>query len=358
MSARGERSSRAIPGRADVERGAPMGTELARPPDASRGAPLLAVEGLRVSVATRAGRATVLHGVSFELDVGGSLAIVGASGAGKSTLLAALVGLLPRGARVDAGSVRFRGEELVGASPETLRRVRGRDVGVVFQDALAAFDPVVPIGAQVAEALVAHGVASRTEARERALELLARCRLPDPAAAARAAPHELSGGMRQRALVAAAIACGPALLLADEPTSALDPTLALQVLDLFDAERARGAAFLVVTHDLVLARERSERVVVLHAGRVVETGPTRAVLERPAHPCTLELVRARAALESRAAEPPPPPAEPRAAATGCAFAARCPFARARCAEAVPPLVAHGAGAARSSACFFADEVSP
>ncbi|MBK7878090.1 MAG: ABC transporter ATP-binding protein [Planctomycetes bacterium] len=289
-------------------------------------APLLVVRGLGVSYApARTGgggaRSAVLAGVDLDLEAGGTLAVVGESGAGKSTLLAALVGLLPRGARVDAGSIRFRGEELVGASETTLRCARGRAIGVVFQDALAAFDPVVPIGTQVAETLVAHGACSRGAARERAIELLARCRLPDPAAAARAVAHELSGGMRQRALVASAIAHGPALLLADEPTSALDPTLAADVLDLLEAERAtRGTALLVVTHDLALARERCERVAVLHRGRVVETGPARAVFARPAHPYVEELVAARRALETPGAGAPPHAASPRSAVGGCAFA--------------------------------------
>ncbi|MBI5363365.1 MAG: ABC transporter ATP-binding protein, partial [Planctomycetes bacterium] len=226
---------------------------------------LLEVRGLTV---THAGaRAPALADVDLDLDAGGALAVVGESGAGKSTLLSALLGLLPRGARVERGSIAFRGEELVGAPAARLRAVRGRGIGVVFQDALAAFDPVVPIGAQVAEAL-AHVPANERAACVRAL--LARCRLPDAESAARAYPHELSGGMRQRALVASALAGEPALLLADEPTSALDPTLALAVLELLDEERARrGTALLVVTHDLALARARCERVVGLRAGRVV-----------------------------------------------------------------------------------------
>jgi oligopeptide/dipeptide ABC transporter ATP-binding protein len=304
-------------------------------------------------------RATVLAGVELDLDAGGTLAVLGESGAGKSTLLAALLGLLPHGARVERGSVRFRGAELVGAPRATLRNLRGKAIGLVSQDALAALDPVVRVGVQVGEALVAHGACSRSEARARALDLLARCRLPEPGRVARAYPHELSGGMRQRALVAAALAMGPALVLADEPTSALDPTLALGVLDLLERERAeRGAALLFVTHELVLARERCARTTVLWRGRVVEDGPTAALLDRPAHPYTLELAAARRALASPGAPLPPRASGGRAFAGGCPYAPRCPFARERCAEAVPELLPVGGDPTRRSACFFPEEVSP
>lgn len=271
------------------------------------GEPLLVVRGLSVSHAPRVGgaRKTVLHALDLDVAAGEAVAIVGESGAGKSTLVQAVLGVLPSGARIDAGSIRWRGEELVGASERVLRRVRGRAIGVAFQDALAAFDPVRTIGAQIAEVLRAHGDASVRPDGERVLAALARCVATDPARTAKSFPHELSGGMRQRAQLALVLAPGPELVLADEPTSGLDPTLALAVLEVLARERAeRGTALVYVTHDLALARETTDRVLVLRDGRVVETGVTRDVLARPSHAATKELVDARRRLSSRSERAP------------------------------------------------------
>jgi ABC-type glutathione transport system ATPase component len=265
---------------------------------------LLVVRDLAVTHAAAGARArvTTLDGVSFELRRGGTLAIVGESGAGKSTLVQAIAGVLPRGARVAAGSIRFAGRELVGASAEELRRVRGRELAVVFQDPLAAFDPVLTVGAQVEEMLRAHGVRPASLARARVLELFARCSLADPERVARSYPHELSGGMRQRAQVACALALGPRLVLADEPTSALDPPLAASVLALFESARVEsGTAVLYVTHDLALAARHAERVAVFLRGRLVEEGPVADVLARPVHPHTRALVAAARELRERPA---------------------------------------------------------
>ena len=326
---------------------------------------LLEVRGLATRFETPAGVVRAVDGVDLEVEAGETLAVAGESGSGKSLTLLSIVGLVPPPGRVVAGSVRFAGRELRGLGERDLRALRGARIGLVFQEAGAALDPLMRVGAQVEEALRAHLPLTRREARARSLELLARVGLPDPARAHAAYAHELSGGMRQRAWIAAAIACGPELLLADEPTSALDVTVQAGVLDLLgELVRERSMGLVLVTHDLAVAATRADRVAVMYAGRIVEDGPARDVLERPRHPYTAALLRAQPTLEA-----PPPgregeplgalggaPPDPAALPQGCRFHPRCALARARCGLEDPPLAP--AGPARRSACFFADEVSP
>ncbi|MCM3781245.1 ABC transporter ATP-binding protein [Microbacterium hydrocarbonoxydans] len=256
-------------------------------------APLLSVEGLAVDFATMDGVVHAVEGVDLEIAPGETVAIVGESGSGKSTTAMAIIGLLAGGGRVAAGSIRLDGREIAHASENELRTIRGRDIGMVPQDPMSNLNPVAKIGTQVAETLLAHGLATRQNVQEKVVEALSAAGLPDPERRAKQYPHEFSGGMRQRALIAIGLACKPRLLIADEPTSALDVTVQQTILDQIGAmTRELGTAVLLITHDLGLAAERAERVVVMHRGRVVEQGPARQILEAPQHPYTQSLVKA------------------------------------------------------------------
>jgi peptide/nickel transport system ATP-binding protein len=256
-------------------------------------APLLSVAGLAVDFATLDGVVHAVEGVDLEIAEGETVAIVGESGSGKSTTAMAIIGLLAGGGRVASGSIRLDGREIAHAPENELRTIRGRDIGLVPQDPMSNLNPVAKIGTQVAETLLAHGLATRQNVGEKVVEALTAAGLPDPGRRAKQYPHEFSGGMRQRALIAIGLACKPRLLIADEPTSALDVTVQQTILDQIGAmTRELGTAVLLITHDLGLAAERAERVVVMHRGKVVEQGPARQILEAPQHPYTQSLVKA------------------------------------------------------------------
>ena len=257
------------------------------------GAPLLSVQGLAVDFATMDGVVHAVEGVDLEIEPGQTVAIVGESGSGKSTTAMAIIGLLAGGGRIASGSIRLDGREISHASEHELRAIRGRDIGLVPQDPMSNLNPVAKIGTQVAETLLAHGLATRQNVQEKVVEALTAAGLPDPARRAKQYPHEFSGGMRQRALIAIGLACKPRLLIADEPTSALDVTVQQTILDQIGAmTRELGTAVLLITHDLGLAAERAERVIVMHRGKVVEQGDARQILEDPQHPYTQSLVKA------------------------------------------------------------------
>ena len=266
------------------------------PDTASRpsvGSPLLSVRDLAVEFRTIDGPVRAVENVNLEIAVGETVAIVGESGSGKSTTAMAIIGLLPGNGKATQGSINLDGEELIGASESVMRRIRGRMIGLVPQDPMSNLNPVAKIGTQVAETLLAHGLATRKNVDQRVVETLAAAGLPDAAERAKQYPHEFSGGMRQRALIAIGLACDPQLLIADEPTSALDVTVQKTILDQLGrmTEESRTSV-LLITHDLGLAAERASRVIVMHRGRIVEQGLARQILEDPQEAYTKALVAA------------------------------------------------------------------
>jgi peptide/nickel transport system ATP-binding protein len=312
--------------------------------------PVLAVEGLRIGF----GPLQAVDGVSFAVAPGRTLAIVGESGCGKSVSAFAVMGLLPSGARVE-GSVRLLGEEVLGMGAEALRQRRGRDMAMIFQEPMTSLNPAFTVGHQVAEALTAHAGMAHRAAREAAVAMLARVRIPDAARRAGQYPHQMSGGMRQRVMIAMALACRPRLLIADEPTTALDVTVQAEILALLDALKAEtGTAVVLITHDLGVVADHADAVAVMYAGRVVEQAATTDLFARPEHPYTVGLLGARPGLAVRGArlasiEGTVP--DLRAPPPGCRFAPRCPFRIPRCAAESPPLAAVSPG--HATACWRA-----
>ncbi|MER2135924.1 MAG: ABC transporter ATP-binding protein [Arthrobacter sp.] len=255
--------------------------------------PLLEVTDLAVGFQTMDGPVQAVRKAGFSLGAGKTLAIVGESGSGKSTTAMAVIGLLPGNGKVSSGSIRFDGQELVGLPESKMRAIRGRSIGLVPQDPMSNLNPVTRIGTQVAETLLVHGMATSRDVDSKVIEVLTAAGLPDAAERAKQYPHEFSGGMRQRALIAIGLACRPRLLIADEPTSALDVTVQRTILDQIGRMTDElGTSVLLITHDLGLAAERASELVVMHRGEVVETGPARQLLEDPQHPYTQSLVSA------------------------------------------------------------------
>jgi peptide/nickel transport system ATP-binding protein len=317
---------------------------------------LLAVDQLRVTLPTPRGPAQALRGVSFSIERGRRLGLIGESGCGKSMTALALMGLLPGGAVVE-GSIRFADEELVGAGEARLAALRGDRIGMIFQEPMTALNPLHTIGAQVAEPLRLHRGLSRSAAREQALALLERVRLPNPAERLDAYPHQLSGGQRQRVMIAAALACGPDLLIADEPTTALDVTIRAEILELIDELVAeRGMALLLISHDLDVMARHVDHVNVMYGGTIVETGPTAAVFARLAHPYTRGLFGARPRVGRSRGQPlltiPGRVPELVDLPSGCPFQDRCPLVIPACADALP--AARDLGAGHSARCIRID----
>ena len=319
--------------------------------------PLLEVRDLRVRFETEAGPLRAVDGVSYSVDAGGALGIVGESGSGKSVSSLAVTGLV-RGPHVKvSGSVRFDGRELLGLDERELRRVRGNEIAMVFQDPLTSLHPLKRVGAQVAEAVRAHDEVSRPAARARAVELLSTVELRDPARAAAAYPHQLSGGMRQRAMIAMALANEPRLLFADEPTTALDVTVQAQILALIRRLRdEHGMAVVIVTHDLGVIAQTAERVAVMYAGRIVERASTATIFEAPEHPYTWGLLRSIPRLD-RPRDVPLVPIEGRPPSLlhrppGCSFHPRCPHVREPHRRIDPPLEPADGDPAHEVACLL------
>jgi peptide/nickel transport system ATP-binding protein len=307
---------------------------------------LIDVEGLRVGFPGRHGPTDVVHDVGFSLRAGECLAIVGESGSGKSVTARALVGLAGQAATVSARRLRLGGTDLTGLSDKEWRRVRGGRIGLVFQDALQSLDPLRLVGAEIAETLANHRTVPRPAIPARVIELLEQFRVPEPEVRARQHPHELSGGLRQRALIAAAMAANPDVLIADEPTTALDLSVQARILDLLAERKADGTAILLISHDLSVVTRLADRVAVMFAGRFVEHGPAAELLAEPRHPYTRELLAAVPALHAkglRLSSARGAGAAGQVPGGGCAFAARCPLAIAACRAAEPELAEVGAG---------------
>ena len=286
------------------------------------------LRNLTAAVPGEGGPVRLVEDVSLQVQAGETLAIVGESCSGKTVTFTSALGLLPKPGRVIAGQALLEGEDLLQLSPEDLRRRRGARIGMVFQDPLTGLNPVFRIGDQITEVLRAHLSITRRAARDRAVELLARVQIPDPARRVDDYPHQFSGGMRQRVLIAMAIALGPRVLIADEPTTALDVTVQAQVLDLLtDLRQADGMAMVLITHDLGVVARQADRVAVMYAGRVVETGTVEEVFRAPRHPYTISLFRSIPDLESPTGTKLAPisgaPPDPARRPVGCAFAPRC-----------------------------------
>ncbi|MFD5337680.1 dipeptide/oligopeptide/nickel ABC transporter permease/ATP-binding protein [Streptomyces hawaiiensis] len=320
---------------------------------------VLAVEDLSVDVHTPAGPVQVVRGVGFTVRQGETLALLGESGCGKSMTAHAVAGLLDPVAEVTGGQVRLDGVNLLGLGPRARRRLAGRHLAMVFQDALSALNPVLTVGTQLAEPFRIHEGMPRRAARARAVELMERVGIPEARSRADAYPHQFSGGMRQRLLIATAVALRPKVLIADEPTTALDVTVQAQIMDLLAELRGeQRTALVLITHDLGLAAEHADRVAVMYAGAVVETGPVAEVFGKPHHPYTrglLESVPAEQHRGARLRSIPGGPPDPGAVPAGCAFRTRCPLARERCATHRPALT--GTGAGRAAACHYGKELA-
>ncbi|RTL68996.1 MAG: ABC transporter ATP-binding protein [Hyphomicrobiales bacterium] len=317
---------------------------------------LLAVEDLRVSFRTRAGAVTVVDGVSFSIDAGTTLAIVGESGSGKSVTALSVMRLVPEPpGRTASGSIRLRGEELVGKPRREIEDLRGLKMSMIFQEPMTSLNPVKRVGDQIVEGLKRHKSMSAKDARARAIEMLRLVRIPSPEVRVDEFPHQMSGGMRQRVMIAMALACDPQLLIADEPTTALDVTVQAQILDLLRGlQQTLGTAIILITHDLGVVAETAQQVAVMYAGKIVEKGSVEDIFTDAQHPYTLGLLACMPRMDSEvvrlqtiAGTVPSPAQMP----TGCRFAPRCALAAQRCRDEEPPLKEISRG--HSAACWLA-----
>ena len=319
--------------------------------------PLLEVRDLSVSFATADGLLQAVRGISFEVDRGKTLGIVGESGSGKSVATQTLIGLT-EGARV-SGHVYFEGRDLLGMNSEQMRHVRGAEIALIFQDPLSSLHPLYRVGWQIVEAIRAHTPIGKKDARARAIELLRRVGIPEPESRVDAYPHQFSGGMRQRALIAMALALNPKLLIADEPTTALDVTVQAQIVELMKELQAEfGTAIIVITHDLGVIADIADEVLVMYAGQAMERGDRRTLYRQPHHPYTKGLIEAlpseRDAKERLVPIPGRPPSLIRLP-TGCPFHPRCTSVLERCRTDVPPLRRVAGGEGHLSACWLPPE---
>ena len=316
---------------------------------------LLSVQNLRTEIRRGPEVVRPVDGVSFEVGAGEIVGLVGESGSGKSMTGMSIMGLLPPGGQVVSGSIRLKDRELTTLSSAEMRKVRGSEVGMVFQDPMTSLNPTMTIGAQIAEAVRLHRDVSRRAAMKRAAEVLGLVGMPHPSSRLGSYPHELSGGMRQRVMIGLALACDPSLLIADEPTTALDVTIQAQILDLIGRLRTElNMGVLLITHDMGVIAERANRVLVAYAGRIVESGETHLLFEEPRHPYTEALLASIPTLEQDKGEQlqsipglPPDLADP---PTGCRFAARCRYATDFCRAHDPDLSTPDPD--QAYACFF------
>jgi oligopeptide/dipeptide ABC transporter ATP-binding protein len=316
---------------------------------------LLEVRDLRTHFATEFGEFAAVDGVSFTLEPGRTLGIVGESGCGKSVTALSIMGLVPKPGGIVGGEILFEGEDLLKVAPSRMRELRGNRISMIFQEPMTSLNPAFTVGDQIAEVVLRHRKVSKAQASEHALSVLRQVRIASPEHRYHDYPHRLSGGMRQRVMIAMALACGPRLLIADEPTTALDVTIQAQILDLMRTLREEtGAAIVLITHDLGVIAEIADEVAVMYSGRIVERAPVAALFESPQHPYTIGLLGSIPQLhveQERLAtiEGQVPTAHMRV--PGCRFHPRCPFMIERCVQEDPPLYsiaeAHGAACVRA-----------
>jgi peptide/nickel transport system ATP-binding protein len=321
-------------------------------------APLLEVDNLRTYFDTLTGTVRSVDGLSYTVRDRETLGIVGESGCGKSVGALSIMRLIPRPpGRFAGGAVRYRGTDLLQLSEREMRQIRGNRISMIFQEPMTSLNPVLTVGRQIAETVQVHQKASRSEAMDRAVEMLRVVQIPEPARRAAEYPHQLSGGMRQRVMIALALACNPELLIADVPTTALDVTIQAQILELLkQLQHEFGMGMVMITHDLGVVAESCDRVVVMYAGRKVEEAQVQDLFDRPLHPYTRALMLSMPAMNTRSrrlAEIPGMVPAPHELGRGCAFAARCPYAQARCRSETPGLTAQGNG--HVVACFAVEE---
>ena len=320
------------------------------------GEPILHLEELRVAIPSPRGIIEAVDGVSFTVAPSEVVGIVGESGCGKSMLALSIMRLVPEPGRIAAGRIALAGRDLLGLSEREMRKVRGSDIGIIFQDPSASLNPVMRIGRQIEETIKAHNGVRSSVARDRAIEILRAMRIPEPATRARDYPHQYSGGMRQRVVIGIGTANRPKLLIADEPTTALDVTVQAQIMDLLRAmNEETGTAIILITHNIALVSRFCARVLVMYAGRIVESGPTAEVFARPRHPYTTALLRAVPRVEARVHEgltaiegrPPDLARKP----PGCAYHPRCALKDDICTREAPPAIDVAAG--RKARCWAA-----
>jgi oligopeptide transport system ATP-binding protein len=329
--------------------------------------PVLEVDDLHVEFRTRSGVVNAVNGISYTVDQGETLAILGESGSGKSVSAQAIMGILDvPPAVITGGGIRFQGRDILAMNEEDQRQIRGPGIAMIFQDALSSLNPVYSVGYQIGEMFRAHRGASKKEAKQHAVELMDRVRIPAAARRVNDYPHQFSGGMRQRVMIAMALALDPRILIADEPTTALDVTVQAQVMDLLkDLQRDTGMGLILITHDLGVVNEVADRVAVMYAGKIVETGTVDDVFTNPAHPYTLGLMASIPQVEAKGGRLNPIVGQPpnlAAIPSGCSFHPRCPRRRTGelalpgrdCFSDVPPLRLVVPG--RESACHYSEEV--
>ena len=320
-------------------------------------APLLEIDSLRTWFDTLSGTVRAVDGVSFTVQAGQTLGVVGESGCGKSVTALSILRLLPTPPARHLGAIRYRGTNLLDFSEREMRQIRGNRISMIFQEPMTSLNPVLTVGRQIAETVLVHQEVNRAEAMQRAVEMLRLVQIPEPERRAREYPHQLSGGMRQRVMIALALACNPELLIADEPTTALDVTIQAQILDLIKRlQKELGMGVMLITHDLGVVAESCDRVVVMYAGRKVEESSVLALFSQPLHPYTRALMASMPAMNSqlkRLTEIPGMVPSPHELGRGCAFAARCQYAQQRCVDENPPLTSQGED--HVVACFAVEE---
>ncbi len=316
---------------------------------------LIQVKDLRTSFFTPEGEVKAVDGVSYEIAEGRTLGLVGESGCGKSVTALSIMRLVPPPGKIVGGEILYRGRDLLKLDNESMRKIRGNEISMIFQEPMTSLNPVFTVGDQIGEAVRLHQKVGRREARQKTIEMLRLVRIADPESRVDAYPHQLSGGMRQRVMIAMALSCNPSLLIADEPTTALDVTIQAQILELIEElKRKLGMALLLITHDLGVVAELSDEVAIMYGGIIVERASAREIFRRPLHPYTVGLLNslpgARGHKKHRLAAIPGVVPSPLELPSGCRFRDRCPRAREVCAGAHPPLAELESG--HWAACYF------